>query len=54
MNSREAAVAELEHDCIREALGRADGVVAEAARLLSLQRTTLIEKMRKYGIAKAA
>ena len=47
-----AAVAELEHDCIREALGRTEGVVAEAARLLSLQRTTLIEKMRKYGLGK--
>ena len=47
-------VAELEHRYISEALDRAEGVVAEAARLLSLQRTTLIEKMRKYGIAKAA
>ena len=30
-----------------------DGVVAEAARLLSLQRTTLIEKMRKHGLKAA-
>jgi DNA-binding NtrC family response regulator len=27
-------------------------VVADAARMLSLQRTTLIEKMNKYGISR--
>jgi transcriptional regulator with GAF, ATPase, and Fis domain len=27
------------------------GVVADAARMLSLQRTTLIEKMRKYEVS---
>jgi len=43
-------VADLEHRYISEALRQADGVVAEAARSLSLQRTTLIEKMRKYGL----
>lgn len=32
------------------ALELADGIVAEAARLLTLKRTTLIEKMRKYGV----
>ena len=47
-------VADLEHRYISEALDRSEGVVAEAARLLSLQRTTLIEKMRKYGLHKAA
>ena len=47
------AIAELEHRYISEALDRADGVVAEAARLLSLRRTTLIEKMRKYGLNQA-
>ncbi|HEY6917490.1 MAG TPA: sigma-54 dependent transcriptional regulator [Allosphingosinicella sp.] len=45
-------VADLERVHIAEALRLADGVVAEAARMLSLQRTTLIEKMRKYGLAK--
>jgi sigma-54 dependent transcriptional regulator, flagellar regulatory protein len=35
---------------IRIALGIADGVISEAARLLTLKRTTLIEKMRKYGV----
>ena len=46
-------VADLEHRYITEALRAADGVVAEAARLLSLQRTTLIEKMRKHGVKAA-
>ncbi|WP_106639021.1 sigma-54 interaction domain-containing protein [Allosphingosinicella vermicomposti] len=48
-----AMVAEMEREQIVEALRLGDGVVAEAARMLSLQRTTLIEKMRKYGLAKA-
>jgi len=45
-------VAEFEHRHIVDALHRASGVVADAARLLSLQRTTLIEKMNKYGISR--
>jgi sigma-54 dependent transcriptional regulator, flagellar regulatory protein len=36
---------------IRAALEQADGVISEAARLLTLKRTTLIEKMRRYGVA---
>lgn len=47
-------IAEIEHRYIAEALRQAGGNVAEAARSLSLQRTTLIEKMRKYGLARAA
>jgi sigma-54 specific flagellar transcriptional regulator A len=43
----------LERGLIEQALAKADGVVAEAARLLSIQRTTLIEKMNKYGISRA-
>ena len=35
---------------IREALERSDGVVAKAAKLLGLGRTTLVEKMRKYAV----
>jgi len=34
---------------IREALDRANGVVAQAAKLLGLGRTTLVEKLRKYS-----
>jgi sigma-54 specific flagellar transcriptional regulator A len=36
------------------ALDLADGVVSEAARLLTLKRTTLIEKMRKYALDRCA
>jgi sigma-54 specific flagellar transcriptional regulator A len=35
---------------IRQALERTDGVVARAARLLKLRRTTLLEKLRRYDI----
>ncbi|EAR20647.1 sigma-54 dependent transcriptional regulator [Nitrococcus mobilis] len=35
---------------IRQALDLTDGVVARAAKLLRLRRTTLVEKLRKYGI----
>jgi len=45
---------DLERRYIEEALTLSGGVVAEAARLLTLQRTTLIEKMRKYGVEAAA
>ena len=40
-------LAALESDLIAQALGRADGVVARAARLLGVGRTTLLEKLRR-------
>lgn len=40
----------IEMEQIHVALDLADGIISEAARLLSLKRTTLIEKMRKYGV----
>jgi sigma-54 specific flagellar transcriptional regulator A len=43
-------LADMERRYIEDALQLAGGTVAEAARLLTLPRTTLIEKMRKYGI----
>ncbi|MDX1549207.1 MAG: sigma-54 dependent transcriptional regulator [Lysobacter spongiicola] len=43
-------IAEVELELIRAALQQADGVVAHAAPLLGLRRTTLVEKLRKYGI----
>jgi sigma-54 specific flagellar transcriptional regulator A len=43
----------LEVRLIRQALGEAQGVVAQAAQLLGLRRTTLVEKLRKYGIERA-
>jgi len=35
---------------VEKALARAGGVVAHAARLLCLRRTTLVEKLRKLGM----
>ena len=43
-------MAQMEMDLIRQALEACDGVVAQAARRLGMRRTTLVEKMRKYGI----
>lgn len=40
----------IEVTLIRQALAQADGVVAHAARLLNTRRTTLVEKLRKYGL----
>ncbi len=37
---------------IKQALDEADGVVAHAAKRLRMGRTTLVEKMRKYGITR--
>ncbi|OBS09829.1 Flagellar regulatory protein FleQ [Acidihalobacter prosperus] len=41
---------QLEMSFIRKALEDAGGVVAHAAQSLRMRRTTLVEKMRKYGI----
>jgi len=35
---------------IRQALQQSSGVVAHAAKLLNTRRTTLVEKLRKYGL----
>lgn len=43
-------IAAIEEKLLRQALERAEGVVAHAATLLNLRRTTLVEKLRKYGI----
>ncbi len=43
----------LEVQLIRQALDCSDGVVAQAAKLLGLRRTTLVEKIRKFGIERA-
>ncbi|CAN5310974.1 N/A [soil metagenome] len=43
-------LADLESRYIREAIERSSGVIAEAARSLGLNRTTLIEKMRRYAV----
>ncbi len=41
---------QLEYSLIKQALDEADGVVAHAAKRLSMRRTTLVEKMRKFGL----
>jgi sigma-54 specific flagellar transcriptional regulator A len=43
----------IEVDLIRQALQRSGGVVAHAAHTLGLRRTTLVEKLRKYGLDRA-
>ena len=40
----------IEQRFITQALDKTGGVVARAADLLQIRRTTLVEKMRKYGI----
>ena len=43
-------LADIERDLIQQALERTEGNVSQTARLLSLQRTTLIEKIQKYQL----
>jgi sigma-54 specific flagellar transcriptional regulator A len=45
-------LADLERDFIVAALDQTDWVIAHAANWLKLQRTTLVEKMRKYEISR--
>jgi sigma-54 dependent transcriptional regulator, flagellar regulatory protein len=49
-----AQIERMELERIQMALLHAEGVISEAARLLTLKRTTLIEKMRKYRLEKIA
>ncbi len=44
----------IERSLVLQALERADGTVAHAARYLNLRRTTLVEKLRKLGLLEAA
>ncbi len=43
-------VAEMEMSLINQALDAQDGVVARAADMLGMRRTTLVEKMKKYNL----
>ncbi len=43
-------LAELEINMINQALDAQEGVVARAADMLGMRRTTLVEKMRKYNL----
>ena len=40
----------MECSLIKQALDEAGGVVAHAAKRLKMRRTTLVEKLRKYGL----
>jgi sigma-54 specific flagellar transcriptional regulator A len=44
-------MAEIERNLILKALEESNGNVSQSARLLNLQRTTLIEKINKYKLA---
>ena len=46
-------VSQIEIDMIKQALAATDGVVARAAEILQMRRTTLVEKIKKYGISQA-
>ncbi|HTY93966.1 MAG TPA: sigma-54 dependent transcriptional regulator [Steroidobacteraceae bacterium] len=48
-----AHLTQIERRLIEQALERANGTVAHAARLLGLRRTTLVEKLRKLGLVSA-
>jgi sigma-54 specific flagellar transcriptional regulator A len=43
----------MERVLIVQALDLSKGVVAKAAKLLNLQRTTLVEKIRKQGLERS-
>ena len=43
----------MECSLIKQALDEADGVVAHAAKRLNMRRTTLVEKLRKYGLQRS-
>jgi len=49
-----AHLTEIERKLVTQALERANGVVAHAARLLGLRRTTLVEKLRKLDLLSSA
>lgn len=49
-----AHLLELESNLIKQALAESNGVVAHAAQRLNMRRTTLVEKMRKYGLQRVA
>ena len=49
-----AHLADMEIQLIKQALDNSSGVVAHAAKLLNMRRTTLVEKLKKYGLQKTA
>jgi sigma-54 specific flagellar transcriptional regulator A len=47
-------LADIERSLIKQALDRSSGNISQTARLLKLQRTTLIEKINKYDLRGAS
>ena len=45
-----AHLSTLEQSLIQQALDESEGIVAHAAKRLHMRRTTLVEKLRKYGL----
>ena len=43
----------IEHEIIKQALDKANGIVSYAAEYLNLRRTTLIEKIKRYNLVSA-
>ena len=52
--SLEKAIKDYERKLILEALEKSDGVKTKAAKLLNIKRTTLVEKIKKQNLIKAA
>lgn len=48
-----AHISKLECAIIKQALEESHGIVAHAARRLKMRRTTLVEKLRKYGLQRS-
>jgi len=46
-------ISSMECSLIKQALDEAGGVVAHAAKRLKMRRTTLVEKLRKYGLQRS-
>ena len=49
-NPLDASLETVERRALRRALDRAGGSKSEAARLLGIPRTTLIDKLRRHGV----
>jgi sigma-54 specific flagellar transcriptional regulator A len=48
--SLKGMLSEIEQDLIERALRESDGNVSRCAKLLRMQRTTLIERIKKYNL----
>jgi sigma-54 specific flagellar transcriptional regulator A len=47
-------LSDIEQDLIQRALKESDGNVSRCAKLLRMQRTTLIERIKKYNLNMSA